>query len=192
MVAAMSAEMIVNMMTVKNKEQWKPIKGYEGLYEVSDKGRIRSTRRPGAKGGIMKQYIDTRDYPGVQLTKQNVGRPHKVHRLVAKAFCKGFKSRSVVNHKNGNKKDNRAENLEWCSEWFNKLHAYNMLGVNKGEKNGRAKFTQREVDFIRYIVGLYPDIQPLRIAEFYGTSGTAVNDILTFKKWPDVRQMQTK
>lgn len=101
------------------KEIWKPIKGYENNYEISNMGNIRNKKTK----QILIGDINNAGYRRITLYIPEKKR-FFVHRLVAYHFCEGFNEDLVVNHKNGNKKDNRAENLEWVSRSENDLHAY--------------------------------------------------------------------
>lgn len=95
-------------------EIWKPVVGYEGLYEVSNLGRVKSLPRHSTKGGIMKLYTNNRNgYVYVGLCKENKKYTKRVHVLVAEAF-KGYKSGKdlVIDHINCLKTDNRLENLD--------------------------------------------------------------------------------
>jgi hypothetical protein len=122
----------------------------------------------------------------VDLHKHNKPKRHKVHRLVAKHFIDNPNGFRFVNHKDGNKHNSRAENLEWCTSSQNQLHAYaiGLMKSQKGENNGNAKMTDREVAFARYIVGLYPIIHPRDIAAFYSMNTRIVREILHFKQRP--------
>lgn len=103
-----------------NIEIWKPVNDYEGLYEVSSIGRIRSIKRATTNGKVLKPVIDKDGYKRVCLSKNNVRKSYKVHRLVAIAFVSGRTvEKRVVNHKNEIKLDNRMENLEWCTVAYN-------------------------------------------------------------------------
>lgn len=104
-------------------EIFKPVSEYEGLYEISNLGRIKSLPRLGSpRITIMKLSNDDKGYPQTALTKNKKSKTFKVHRLVATAFLNdGGES---INHKNGIKTDNRVENLEWCSRSYNVQHAY--------------------------------------------------------------------
>ena len=118
-----------------NKEIWKDIKGYEGLYQVSNKGNVRSLDRmvnsPNgmrmSKGRILKQY-KYGSYSKVSLSKASRVKTYDVHPLVAKAFIPNPNNYPQVNHKNENRYDNRVENLEWCTAKYN---------VNYGTHNQR-------------------------------------------------------
>ena len=116
-------------------EQWRPISGYESFYEVSDRGRVRSVdrivRSSSRNGGfrrrpskILCQNRKRNGYLTVDLCKDGKIKTTLVHRLVADAFCSRDPGADQVNHKNLNKADNRADNLEWCTGKENARHAH--------------------------------------------------------------------
>lgn len=114
------------------KELWKPVKGYEGLYEVSNLGGIKSLarwRKNGENSGywqqekILKQTHTTTGYLKVELSKNKKRSSFKVHRLVAEAFIANPDNKPNINHKDGNPLNNKAENLEWCTQQENIIHA---------------------------------------------------------------------
>ena len=94
-------------------ENWKAIAGYEGLYEVSDQGRVKSLKY--GKEKILKPHKDGWGYPHVILCKDGKQKTLKVHRLVAEAFIPNPNNLATVNHKDEVKTNNAATNLEWMS-----------------------------------------------------------------------------
>ena len=112
-------------------EVWKPIAGYEGLYEVSTYGRVRRIFRYGRPYITLCKPKITRDgYFESTLVKDNKSKSIRTHRLVATAFCDNPDGKKEVNHIDGDKLNNFAENLEWCTSSENQIHAYR-LGLQK-------------------------------------------------------------
>ena len=97
-------------------EVWKDIKDYEGLYQISNHGRIKSLNK--TKGRIRKQSIQ-RGYHYIWLSKNSKGKMYIVHRLVAQHFIPNPLHLPEVNHKDENKLNNRVDNLEWCDAKYN-------------------------------------------------------------------------
>lgn len=108
-------------------ERWRYIKNYEGLYKVSNLGRVMSIKRTTTKGKILKQSMGE-FYLMVNLSKNGSTKTHNVHRLVAEAFIPNPKKLPQVNHKRGVQTDNRASELEWCTASFNQKHRFSTLG----------------------------------------------------------------
>lgn len=166
-----------------DKEKWKWINGYKDLYMISNRGRVYSEY----SGMILTPFVKGRDknYHAVSLRKNNKQSNVAVHRIVAIHFLSNPLNASMVNHLDGNGKNNNVGNLEWCNHSQNQLHAY-VNGLRRkpsGEINPNAKLTQREVDFLRWLKVHYPAISGKKIAEFYKISGTNINDIFTMTKW---------
>lgn len=117
-------------------EEWRPIKGYEGYYEVSNQGRVRSITHEGLqrnRHGGESRYIypgkiirpnNSRIYPSVTLNKAGSAKTFKIHRLVAIHFLPAEEGKPQINHKDANPKNNDADNLEWCTQSYNIQYAY--------------------------------------------------------------------
>ena len=106
-------------------EIWKPVKNYEGLYEVSNLGRVKSLGNGKSRNSnyskerILKAKNSGNGYLQVVLSKDGKSKNYLVHRLVAQAFVENPKGYNEVNHKNEVKSDNRADNLEFCNRAYN-------------------------------------------------------------------------
>lgn len=100
-------------------ETWKPINGYEGNYEVSNFGNVRTLRRQGSHGGLLKQQLTRKGYLAVSLCRNNHYKRLAVHRLVAITFISNPMNYPCVNHKDENKLNNCVDNLEWCTYQYN-------------------------------------------------------------------------
>ena len=101
-------------------EVWKDIDGYEGLYQISSLGRVKSTQyHHGTYERILKPKKNKTGYLSVQLCKNGKIKYYYMHRLVAMAFLDNPYNYKEINHKNEVKTDNRVENLEWCDRKYN-------------------------------------------------------------------------
>lgn len=101
-------------------EIWKDIEGYEGLYQISNWGRVRSLKyKGGSKERILKPCISGRGYLYVSLCKNHKRKNHYIHRLVGKAFLDNPDNLNEINHKDEDKKNNHANNIEWCDRKYN-------------------------------------------------------------------------
>ena len=124
------------------KEIWKDVKEYEGLYQISNFGRVKSLKRYVNTNGnskrlvnekILKQTIDNTGYYVVSLWKNNQHLRAHIHRLVAENFIVNKNNKPYVNHIDGNKLNNNIKNLEWCTPRENNVHAYK-YGLNPSRK----------------------------------------------------------
>lgn len=164
-------------------EIWKVIPGFDGLYEASNLGRIRSKariRRSGVplRGRVLKPTVSRGGYLQVALTNMDgIRKDMKVHRLVAMAFLSNPENKEQVNHKNGVRNDNRLENLEWCTCSENHRHAFDVLGkvASKPMLNKPAttrKLTREQVEAIKSDTRAQT-----AIARDYGVSQQTISNI---------------
>lgn len=139
------------MIQVMTKEEWRPVVGHEGLYEVSNYGRVKSLprtviRRNGSplpvSGGIIRPYINTHGYYHYNLYRNKKTRKVGAHRLVAEAFLPNPKKYGYINHKDENPLNNFVDNLEWCTQSYN---------INYGTCIERMKATKRRTIICRSV-----------------------------------------
>lgn len=176
-----------------SQEIWKDVPGYEGVYQVSDLGRVKRIKAgTGAKHGlILKTQADTRSthnpYARVMLYNgsHKTRKKFSIHRLVAEVFIGPCPDDFQVNHKDGDPTNNKASNLEYLSHIDHDKHTRNILKwfpKNQGERHGRVKLTSNEVKEIRklYATGkyFYKDI-----AKMYGVKYGCIGDIIRGKNW---------
>ncbi len=162
---------------MSEKEVWLPVQGYEGLYEVSNLGNVkrlsrisknslgRDTRLPEL---IMKPIESKKQgYFRIGTSKDGRHKMNAVHRLVALAFIPNPENKPQVNHKDGDKGNNKLDNLEWCTAKENKIHAHQVLKIKmpQGEGASGAKYSEvfiTKILDLRFKGGLrYTDISAI-------------------------------
>lgn len=165
-------------------ERWLPVVGYEGFYEVSDLGRIRSKRRRGAPGGILKPPSDTNGYRQIALSSNGVTRLKRVHVLVLQAFVGPRPPGCVACHGPGGRQDNRLLNLRWDTYKANEADKIRDKTDQAGTRNAMAKLSETSVRDIRkrYLAG---ETQT-RLAQEYGVAVSNVCLIVHRVTWQHV------
>lgn len=147
------------------EEIWKDIKGYEGLYQVSNLGRVRSFPRQGTRKEetILRLTKTKKGYLSLHLCKNKEGRSFRVHRLVAEAFIPNPTNLPQINHKDENKLNNCVDNLEWCDSRYNNIY------------NGRMKKIARKIG--RKVKCLETDVIYDSISEAARATGITYSNI---------------
>lgn len=172
-------------------EVWKPVKGYEGYYEVSNLGRVKSKARKyyrsdvlyHLKERVMKVSPSSSGYNTIILTVNGKAKSYLLHRLIALAFIENPQNKKCINHKDGDKFNNSLENLEWCTYSENRNHGLRTgLIKQKRATHSHAKLTEDDVKFIKkmysYTYCGYSDI-----AWFYPVGHDAIRNIILGEKW---------
>ena len=182
---------------MNQKEVWKDVKNYEGIYQVSNLGKVRSLDRMVnssnnfkrfCKGSLLKNSFDKDGYCKVNLKSNSKGNSQRVHRLVAMSFICNPNDKPQVNHINGIKNDNRVENLEWCTLKENRQHAYDTGLQNgksrEGEKNNFNKLSKDEINEIRKLYIPYKMTNRM-IAKKYNVTTGCIQSITSQRnrKW---------
>lgn len=176
-------------------EVWKDIKDYEGHYQVSDFGRVKSLARiveirkailGNKKESFLKPTKNRKGYLNLKLCKKIDGVCREksviIHRLVANEFLENPLNKPQVNHKNGIKDDNRVDNLEWATGSENVIHALanNLKMPQKGSEHGMSKLTEKEVLEIRAI-GRTKTLK--EVGKIYNVDMSLISLILLEKAW---------
>ena len=156
------------------------IPDYDGVYQVSNLGRIRNAHR---NNRVLSQSTST-GYAHVSLNKNGVQKSFLVHRLVAKAFIPNIDNKPEVNHLDGNKLNNHSTNLEWVTAQENQIHSV-IIGLKKtGESAANNKLSQDDVASIRR--EYKPNTRGCgckALAKKYGVNGGTIWNIVNNKYW---------
>ena len=180
------------------QEVWKNVIGYEGLYMVSNLGRVKAlerkvsiaNKRSPYKTQRLKEHLKKQQKPygylRTNVCKNGIVHNFQVHRLVALSFIPNPEKKSQVNHINGIKTDNRVVNLEWATQSENMKHAFKIgLQELKGEKHPMHKVTEKIVREIR--AKFIPKVCTVNmLAEEYKLSMYCVRDIVYNQRWKHV------
>lgn len=174
----------------RSTEEWKDIKGYEGLYQASKHGRVKSLDRVDSRGHKRKEKIitlcvDKDGYMNVNLSKNGKMKSFRVHRLVLSAFVGVCPERMQGCHNDGNPANNRLENLRWGTHKENisdkKLHGTEQYG----EKHGRTKLKNQQVQY-EILPLLKMGLPHRKIADMFGVTVQIIGDIATGKRWSSI------
>ena len=172
-------------------EIWKPIKGWEKFYEISNYGRVKSLPRLRINGRgiiiskelIRKNYSDLVGYRFTILRKNKRHQLIKIHRLVATHFINNPENKKFVNHKDGNKKNNYYKNLEWVTRSENEIHAYK-TGLKKrfiGEDNKTSKLKNFQIIEIRN-----SELGYKKLSKIYNVSAACIMKVKKRISWKHI------
>lgn len=177
-------------------EIWKDIPGFEGLYQASNTGKIKSLSRRVwnhqcfmvRKEYIIKDHLLPDGYIQIGLTKPNEKQTrYYIHRLIALAWIPNPNNKPFVNHLDGNKSNNSIENLEWCTKSENVKHAYRTgLMSNKGARHPGAKLSEEDVNRIRVRYSLGESTYRIFNSGDYPVSYTNIKDIIAKRTWSHI------
>lgn len=178
---------------VKGTEVWKDVNTHIGLYQVSNLGRVKRLMgtKPQAKNKqdeILKLH-NVNNYRFIGMSKGGRSTQILVHRLVAIHFIPNPENKPQVNHINGIKTDNRAENLEWVTAKENAKHAieFGLRDMFLGESNPTAKLTNENVLLIRELLSKGWSAYRIRKTLFPHLAATTVYDVMNNKTWAKIQ-----
>lgn len=177
-----------------NGEIWKDIVGYEGFYQISNLGRVKSLCRfvvrdsngnKKLKKESVKSFLKIKNnYPSTVLFKNAIRNHVLVHRLVAEAFVPNPENKPFVNHKDGVRHNNFTSNLEWCTQKENVNHAIRIgLKKSNGEDNVSSKLTNNKVVMIRELDSI---LNYEEIAVVFGVNPSVISKIIKRKSWTHI------
>lgn len=172
-------------------ERWLPARSFEGQYEVSDKGRVRSLNYNKTRGLIkfISKNINKGGYHVVALRKKGKGYLPTVHKLVMGAFVGSRPEEMEVNHIDGNKLNNRLENLEYVTRSENCKHSFVMgLQCNKGVRHSQARLNDEKVIEIRKLCG--DGLTRKEVAEMFGVTAGQITNIMCGRGWKHVKSLE--
>ena len=168
-------------------EEWRDIEGFEGLYQISNCGRVKSFKCE--RTHIMKPANSGNGYLIVDFKKDGKRTRKFIHRLVALAFIENVGDKSDVNHIDGNKQNNRVENLEWATRSENVLHAFKnkLMPTFSGTETYIARLT---VEQVRYIRAKYiprdVDFGVEALAQKFNVGKTTIRNVIDRKSYKNV------
>jgi hypothetical protein len=166
-------------------EVWKPVVGFEGRYEVSNRGRVKSLAKPNPKGWMYPEKIlrpgNVKGYGQVTLRKDGVARQLKVHRLVLEAFVGPCPEGLLCRHLNDVPSDNDPGNLAWGTQQENADDRVRYQSMPRGERHPKAKLNADDVRDIRRRREAGEELKP--IAARFGVSFSQVHAICTRQSW---------
>lgn len=167
---------------IEKIELWKDIPNYEGLYEVSDLGRVKSFPKHTYNFFRILKPKHTKGYLFLGLCKNKKVAAKRIHRLVAEAFIPNPENKPTVNHKKGIKTDNRVTEIEWNTILENNIHAYTS-GLKKPKKSIDCNFSKLSENEIKQIKENQNNLNQRELGELHNVSQSNISNILNNKTW---------
>jgi hypothetical protein len=178
-------------------ENWERVEETNGLYSISNMGRVKShVKRERDESGRFTKITASNEgkiintsvygmYKAIDYRKSNNRKILFVHRLVGEYFVDNPRNKPCINHKNGDKFDNRASNIEWCTHKENMEHYWNSDNAQRGENSTNAKLTKEDVLEIRaaYRLGCF---EYKDFVDAYGTSVDNIRHIIKRRSWKHI------
>ena len=171
------------------EELWRDIPGFEGFYKASTLGRIKSLARRGTYERILNPIINHSGYYNVSLSKYGKSKNYLVHQLVAKTFIPNPLNLIQINHKDGDKLNNKIDNLEWCTVQENITHSIEtgLKPDDKGCNNIHSKFNPEDIAWIRRN---YIEKDPVygckALAKKFNVGKATISDIINYKTYKNI------
>lgn len=177
----------------QNEEIWKDIEGYEGRYQVSNYGDVKSCERHEIlcdgrertrKMRMLKPYTDKHGYKYVTLFKKGDAIKKKIHRLVGQAFIPNPEKLPCINHKDENPSNNHISNLEWCSVKYNNTYGSRIQRMVEKKINGKKSKPVIQVTLKGEVVNIYPSANEVKRQLGWDVGGVCHacnNDFPTYK-----------
>lgn len=167
-------------MSKVQKEIWKDVEGYDGKYQISTLGNVRSYAYGHAR--TLKPSPNELGYLRVFLCKYGLIKTLRVHRLVAEAFMPNPKNKPYINHIDFDPSNNRVENLEWCTQKENMRHCIDSGRFSRGEAHYKSILKNSDVKKIRASNG----ISQVQLGKIFKVDQSVISNIINRKKWTHI------
>lgn len=170
-------------------EQWRDVVGYEGSYQISDRGRVRSMIRQDPRGNriggkILKPQRHCNGYLHVSLWSGRCCRTVRLHKIVLEAFVGPCPDGMQCAHNNGIRDDNRLDNLRWDTPKGNTADQLSHGTRNRGARNGSAKLSENDV--LKIMLEVESGVPQADIAQHFGVTQPVISRIMSRKAWSHV------
>lgn len=162
-------------------EEWRPVIGFEGIYEVSNFGEVKSLPRNGTvlAAKTLMGFIDGGGYQQVLLTEKRIHK--KIHRLVAEHFIVNHENKPCINHIDRDRSNNRVDNLEWCTHKENIAHMYKM-GYKAAEMENHSQSKLDSTQLLT-IISCLPSLTSYQLSDYFRVHVATIRNIRKGNHW---------